>query len=163
MLATAQPSDEEVRAQLLAELEEKRAARRKEVKKAYDQKTAEWKREYLREWYLKNRERKHEYERKRRALQRKQRRDFLWVSSDYMASPRKPSASEYDRLLTTQNGQCAICGISSSDGKQRLCVDHDHATGRVRGLLCFHCNVMLGHAKDKTEILLGAAKYLEAS
>ena len=50
---------------------------------------------------------------------------------------------EYDALYEKQGGRCAFCG-GTSNGRGRLAVDHDHATGRVRGLLCFTCNTALG-------------------
>jgi recombination endonuclease VII len=52
------------------------------------------------------------------------------------------SARDYRHLLTTQHGACAICRGRCATGR-RLAVDHDHATGRVRGLLCFRCNTSL--------------------
>ncbi len=71
--------------------------------------------------------------------------------------------SEFNELLRTQDGSCAICSIVLRVGgrrKDRACIDHDHKTGSVRGLLCHHCNVLLGHAKDSAETLAKAAKYL---
>lgn len=52
------------------------------------------------------------------------------------------SSEEYDRLLQEQGGACAICAGSCPTGR-RLAVDHDHETGRVRGLLCATCNQRL--------------------
>jgi hypothetical protein len=50
-----------------------------------------------------------------------------------------PGAAElYDRLLAEQDGHCALC--ETTPKTRRLHIDHDHATGRVRGLLCFRCN-----------------------
>ena len=49
---------------------------------------------------------------------------------------------EYDRLYKEQNGLCKICGKNVQYGK--LCVDHDHDSGTVRGLLCVSCNIRLG-------------------
>lgn len=57
-----------------------------------------------------------------------------------------------------QAGLCAICG--GPPGKQGLHVDHDHATGRVRGLLCFDCNSGLGKFRDHVGLLLRAVTYL---
>jgi hypothetical protein len=66
---------------------------------------------------------------------------------------------EYDELLVSQNGVCAICGEECSTGR-RLSVDHDHETGRVRGLLCSKCNYGIGHLKT-VENLERAIDYLE--
>jgi hypothetical protein len=65
----------------------------------------------------------------------------------------------YDELLSLQNNVCAICG-GVSVGRS-LSVDHCHKTGKIRGLLCQNCNLMLGYAKDKIEILLKATEYLK--
>lgn len=67
---------------------------------------------------------------------------------------------EYERLFTLQNGQCAICGKPPAAKKRFLSVDHDHQTGRVRGLLCFHCNLALGHFQDNPAFLEKATAYL---
>lgn len=72
------------------------------------------------------------------------------------------SDEDYETLLLAQNGVCAICGgppVGISK-KGRLYVDHDHATDLVRGLLCFHCNTLLGTAKDQVAILVSAITYL---
>jgi hypothetical protein len=68
------------------------------------------------------------------------------------------TTSDYNRMVEQQDGVCAICG-SDNKGKN-LNVDHDHKTGRVRGLLCNHCNWGLGHMKDDTGILEKAIGYL---
>lgn len=64
---------------------------------------------------------------------------------------------QYDLLLAAQDGRCAICRIATGKAR-RLSVDHDHATGEVRGLLCTNCNrTVLGH---DGEILRRALAYL---
>src|SRR5262249_35143322 len=60
---------------------------------------------------------------------------------------------EYNRMLEEQNYSCAICEVSIFDLKVRLSVDHCHALGHVRGLLCNSCNTILGHSKDNVKTL----------
>jgi recombination endonuclease VII len=68
---------------------------------------------------------------------------------------------EFDRRLIRQGGVCKLCRIPKPD--ETLCVDHDHATGRTRGLLCRKCNSGLGHLDDSLGRVLRAAWYLSAS
>ena len=65
---------------------------------------------------------------------------------------------EYDNLFTAQNGVCAICGLPQSS--KRLFVDHSHETGKLRGLLCRRCNIVLGIMEDSTQLLIKAVDYL---
>jgi hypothetical protein len=53
------------------------------------------------------------------------------------------SWEEYVRLLNAQNGVCAICKRQEQQSGKKLAVDHDHATGAIRGLLCADCNIKL--------------------
>jgi hypothetical protein len=70
----------------------------------------------------------------------------------------KISIEEYNYLLKKQNGVCAIC--LNIDKTRKLAVDHDHETMKVRGLLCFSCNIGLGYFKDSRILLIQAIKYL---
>ena len=73
------------------------------------------------------------------------------------------------RELVAKRGSatCAICGAdeagrTSKSGKpNRLHIDHDHATGMVRDLLCHHCNLGIGNLRDSIDILRSAIAYLE--
>lgn len=67
---------------------------------------------------------------------------------------------QFQAMLVSQKFACAICEGSLIGVK--ICVDHDHATEVVRGLLCHHCNVALGHFRDRTDLLQTAIQYLEA-
>lgn len=69
------------------------------------------------------------------------------------------TVEEYERLLASQGGVCAICG-GPQTGKNWH-VDHDHATGKVRGILCSGCNTGLGAMRDDPAILRAAGDYLE--
>ena len=65
---------------------------------------------------------------------------------------------EYNKLLKLQGNACAICRESNS--VKPLCVDHDHVTGKVRGLLCKPCNFIIGFADDSAATLESAIAYL---
>lgn len=68
-----------------------------------------------------------------------------WLRSIKEASLRQRygiTLADYDAMLKAQGGGCAIC--AKPPGKRRLAVDHDHKTGRIRGLLCSGCNTTLG-------------------
>lgn len=67
--------------------------------------------------------------------------------------------AEYAAMAQRQGGRCAICRELPAD-EQVLHVDHNHKTGALRGLLCGHCNRLLGQAKENPETLLTAAAYL---
>jgi hypothetical protein len=67
---------------------------------------------------------------------------------------------DYNIMLFEQDGCCAICGIHHTEIKKSLHVDHCHTTGKVRGLLCYSCNTILGHAQDDINILKKTIKYL---
>lgn len=69
---------------------------------------------------------------------------------------------EWGVMFEKQNGRCAICGISSQEFWHSLCVDHDHKTGRVRGLLCRRCNAALGNLQDDVSVLQKAIVYLQS-
>jgi hypothetical protein len=69
------------------------------------------------------------------------------------------TVEEYDILLESQNFVCAICGGVNPNNK-RLCVDHNHETGQVRGLLCDCCNRGIGQLKDSIRLVSNALEYL---
>ncbi len=73
------------------------------------------------------------------------------------------SSDEYDAMLLRQNNRCGICNVEFTErGIHRVHVDHDHDTGRVRGLLCRGCNVLL-HRWVTVESLQAAIRYLEST
>ena len=75
------------------------------------------------------------------------------------------SVDEYKSLLANQNFACPICEVEISETlgykeKRPVVVDHNHDTGEVRGILCSMCNLVLGHARESTNILYKAIVYL---
>ena len=74
------------------------------------------------------------------------------------------SLGTYNKMLVAQEGVCAICRFPETAHRKgtivEFAVDHDHSTGRVRGLLCRSCNLGLGRFKDSPRLLLAALEYL---
>lgn len=68
---------------------------------------------------------------------------------------------QFDALFLAQGKRCAICRSDDPNRKTHWLLDHDHATKKIRGVLCHNCNVMLGFAKDDPKMLRTAANYLE--
>ena len=71
------------------------------------------------------------------------------------------SLEEFERILKTQSSRCAICS-TDQEPKQGWHTDHDHGTGKVRGILCHNCNLLLGLSGDRTSTLKAAIDYLNA-
>lgn len=79
--------------------------------------------------------------------------------------------SQYNEIFEKQCGVCALCGKPETKAQVRvrggivitdmLHVDHDHETGRVRGLLCYRCNTGIGKLYDDPGLLRKAADYLD--
>jgi hypothetical protein len=79
----------------------------------------------------------------------------------YLKTKYNLSKDEYNKLLQEHNHKCAICSVDEVDAlKGKLYVDHCHNTGKIRGLLCHHCNTGIGMLKDSTKILALAISYL---
>ena len=69
---------------------------------------------------------------------------------------------EYEQMYIRQNGTCAICHHPEPvKSRLFLAVDHDHKTGRVRGLLCSKCNTGIGMFEDQIGVLYSAIRYLK--
>ncbi len=78
------------------------------------------------------------------------------------------SLEEFTALFNKQKGVCAICGnpethLSNAGLTKRLSIDHCHATGVVRGLLCDNCNHAIGHVKENVRVLKEMILYIESA
>lgn len=135
-------------------------------------------------WYAKNKEKARKqamvsYEKNKETIKLRRRQDLKNNPEKHKAARQKyydPKKSKmnawknagiinmtheyYDELLKSQDNKCAICKTHQQDLKRTLSVDHDHNTGKVRGLLCDNCNRALGYFKDDTSILEVAKNYL---
>lgn len=67
------------------------------------------------------------------------------------------TSGQYDEMFQKQNGRCGVCGRES---EERLRIDHDHRTGKIRKLLCNGCNTGLGMFQDDPNLLEQAAAYI---
>lgn len=71
---------------------------------------------------------------------------------------------EYKKMLEQTNHCCEICGskeVDNPENKEKLCIDHCHSTGKIRGLLCRNCNSAIGLFKDNIDVIKNSVKYLE--
>jgi hypothetical protein len=97
--------------------------------------------------------------------------DFLVDKNQHLKYYFGITINEYMEMHNRQGGVCKICGQPETKKQRRgksqkvtadsLHVDHDHKSGKIRGLLCNRCNHLLGEAEDSIQILASAIKYLE--
>lgn len=78
-----------------------------------------------------------------------------WLENKYKITP-----EEFEALWIRQNGLCAICTSPIFMGTRNTAVDHDHNTGKIRGLLCSTCNTGLGQFQENEENIKSAIRYL---
>ena len=110
----------------------------------------------VREWQVENKDRVLESQRKRRQQPDRKRKD----RDGYLRRKYGITLEQCEELLAAQGGVCAICGRQPRDDIS-LHIDHDHESGRNRGLLCFRCNNALGDFGDDYDTLLAALSYLD--
>lgn len=150
-------NEQKYKNQLIASREWK--ARNKEMVSAYakiwNEANKALRKELKSKWDAENVEKRIEYNKK-----------FKIDNPDYFKNKHLESTygisiDEYNNKLIIQNNRCAICGKHESEiNRGRLFVDHDHDTGKIRGLLCQKCNSALGMVDEDTDILFSMVSYL---
>jgi len=115
-------------------------------------------------WYHENKERRQEYDRNRRQQQNEWMREYRKNNPLVRIQTHRKwkygiSKEDWEVLYQRQQGLCAIC--DKAVDRNKMCTDHCHTTGEVRGLLCDDCNIALGRLKDSPDILKRAIAYLE--
>lgn len=113
--------------------------------------------QHAKEYRLKNKEKLAAYHREKYLKNRHKRVKHSWEQR--LRWNYGINAETYEVLLEVQNGVCAICGQGNDQGR-RLEVDHDHVTGKVRGLLCGRCNKVLGSCRENPKLLTAMIEYL---
>jgi hypothetical protein len=126
---------------------------RKQYQKDNAHKFAEYRKQYMKKWKEKNPE--------NQAQKQWYQNNKNKIKNDDLKKKFDITLDEYDIMLFQQDGKCKICGIHHTKCKKSLAVDHCHTTGKVRGLLCTHCNMLLGYAQDNINTLKSAIKYLK--
>jgi hypothetical protein len=107
-------------------------------------------------WALANKERTKENRRRNYLLNKE--RDLKYSTEYNRLRKTGVTPEQYNAKMEEQAGLCAIC---NKECTKALAADHDHETGKFRGLLCNNCNRGLGHFKDDSMLLLRALYYLE--
>ena len=86
-------------------------------------------------------------------------RSYLTRKKEWLKSLYGMTLEEYDNMFNKQNGVCAIC-FQPCKSKKGLAVDHNHKTGKVRGLLCANCNGAIGMLQEDPAIIDRAKEYI---
>ncbi len=97
---------------------------------------------------------------------RKKKRYEIALTSAKTAARRRghsPCSASPRELKAAFTGRCAICGVLETDSGRKLCMDHNHETGKFRGWLCRQCNLASGYANDCPNRLRALATYLESN
>lgn len=126
--------------------------RKRATDASYVERTKQRRREYMKRPEVRERYRNHD--RKRWASGDKGAAMWMWQ----LGARYGLSLDKYHAMRESQGELCAICGLYS----EKLRVDHDHDTGKVRALLCPTCNSGIGLLKDDPKVLVAAAHYIEA-
>ena len=133
-------------------------------------KTIEQKKQYRREQYLKHREKEQkknaEYREKNSELIREKQKKYNKENPEKIKNITRKSAykirygitlEQYNQMFEKQKGKCAICNRHQKELTRTLCVDHNHKTKKVRGLLCVTCNTDVSVVENRLKEML---KYL---
>ena len=136
------------------------------------EKARETRNAYMREWRASHSERINQLNREKRRndtekitldnARRRERHDPIAGRDAMLKRTYGITLDEYKRRYSEQGGKCGICGDVRPDcGRDGLVVDHCHAEGNVRKLLCTHCNKGLGHFRDNVQRMVKAIEYLK--
>ncbi len=139
------------------------AEKRKARMKAWREANKDEIRAYQKQWREANKDSVNAYQRayQQDYRNRKDVRHDTWVRAlrnNYNMTP-----ADFNLMWAEQGGICEICKTPMAPrgkAKNSVCVDHNHATGEIRGLLCRECNQGLGHMKDDPKVLESALRYL---
>jgi hypothetical protein len=140
-------------------------ARDRAAKSAYDK--------AAKAWYAEHKSEKQAYDVARRPIKNALRRaDYVVDPEKYLVDQRGPARraknlrsygltpESFDLRFASQGNRCACCHSSTPRGNKTWCVDHDHMSGEVRGIICGLCNTGIGHLGDTLADVESAENYL---
>lgn len=148
--------------------------KRKAHRKQYHEDNAETIKEYQKQYYKDNREkilkrqkenakeyRKNNSEKIKKYNVEYDKKNSLKRKGSHIKRNYGITLEEHNLMFNKQEGKCKICGRHQNEIKIPFAVDHDHTTGRIRGLLCHKCNQGLGYFNDNIDLLMKAINHLK--
>ena len=119
--------------------------------------------EVSRQWYKDNKERCRQYQEGRKDILKIYNQQYFKdhkdeARADHLKRNYGLTPEQYNKMFIGQEGKCATC---KSEVNYRLHVDHNHETGKIRGLLCKSCNLLLGRINDDESVLLSMIEYIK--
>lgn len=141
----------------------------KELRKRWYENNKEHFNEQRKEWAKNNKDKISDYKKKYRENNREkinkhtreygekfpEKRTNHWLKSKYGIT-----LDQRNKMIDEQKGLCALCKKPLGDITKNIHTDHDHKTGKVRGILHSKCNLLISHANEDVNILLKGIKYL---
>jgi hypothetical protein len=147
----------------------------REYQREYKEKNKEKVRERTRKYRAAHPDRVREQNKRSRQKNKEQRKSAaakhrednpLYFKFNHLKRKYGVSSIEFMAMMRVQGDRCAICGeamvVVGAKGKKRAYIDHDHATGQVRALLCQLCNSAIGFFSEDPARMRRAAEYVEA-
>lgn len=134
----------------------------KQKNKEYNDRTRERRQEWVRQDRIANPDRYRDYSQKYHHI------NYVQYQARRTARKYGLTYEAYVSMIEASNHKCAICGceekrrLGREERLTQLSVDHDHNTGKVRGLVCYGCNLIIGYANDNIEVLQSAINYLQS-
>lgn len=121
--------------------------------------------EYYKQWRIDNQEKSNARHKRYEESHAKERKEYYEKNTTEVFNRRLLrdygiTANEYQKILSEQSHGCDICGKTKEQNGKLLCVDHNHITNKVRGILCSHCNSALGLVNDDPLILIKLSEYI---
>jgi len=137
--------------------------RKKNKSKLKEQSQTPHRKEYMKKWRQKPENKKKAAKRLREYRENNPEKRALIQRKSMLKNTYGVTLDWYDSKLEEQKGRCAICGVDNPqrENTKHFSIDHNHSTGKVRGLLCVRCNTFIGYANEHPNVLQSAIKYLK--